>query len=234
MAQSVSASFAGYNLVVRILVVAATDAEVAQVLERMDSTPTDDPSVDSYTHGAHDVDVLITGVGMVATAAWCSRALARTPYDLALNFGVCGSFDEFIEPGTVVHITSDRLAELGAEDGDRFLSLEELELPGECEFVNLDPPSNPELDQLPAVSAITVNTIHGHEPTIAAIAGRFRPQVESMEGAAFMSACLMHRVQFAQVRAVSNLVQRRDRASWKMTDAVRNLSVSALRIIDQA
>src|SRR3954447_26086331 len=131
----------------------------------MVSLPAGDMGVDCYRLGGHDIDVLITGVGMVATAAWCSRALTQTSYDLALNFGVCGSFDEFIEPGTVVHVTSDRLAELGAEDGDRFLTLEELELPGECEFVNLDPPSNPELDQLPAVSAITVNTGHGPHPT---------------------------------------------------------------------
>ncbi|MCU1384979.1 MAG: futalosine nucleosidase [Acidobacteria bacterium] len=218
----------------RILIVAATDPEVAQILGRMYSTPTEDPCVDTYTHGAHEIDVLITGVGMVATASWCSRTLTQTTYDLALNLGICGSFDEFIEPGTVVHVVSDRLAELGAEDGDRFLTLEELELPGECEFVNLDPPSNPEIDQLPAVAGITVNTVHGHAPTIAAVSARFRPQVESMEGAAFMSACLMHRVQFAQVRAVSNLVERRNRESWRMADAIRNLSVSALRIIDQS
>ena len=218
----------------RILIVAATDPEVAQILERMYSTPTENPCVDTYTHGAHEIDVLITGVGMVATAAWCSRALEQNTYDLALNLGVCGSFDEFLEPGTVVHIVSDRLAELGAEDGDRFLSLEELELQGESEFVNLDPPSNAELDQLPSVTAITVNTVHGNERTIAAVTERFRPQVESMEGAAFMSACLMHKLQFAQVRAVSNLVERRNRESWKMADAIRNLSVSALRIIDQA
>ena len=218
----------------RILIVAATDPEVAQILERMYSTPTENPCVDTYTHGAHEIDVLITGVGMVATAAWCSRALEQNTYDLALNLGVCGSFDEFLEPGTVVHIVSDRLAELGAEDGDRFLTLEELELQGESEFVNLDPPSNAELDQLPSVTAITVNTVHGNERTIAAVTERFRPQVESMEGAAFMSACLMHKLQFAQVRAVSNLVERRNRESWKMADAIRNLSVSALRIIDQA
>ena len=218
----------------RILIVAATDPEVAQILDRMYSTPTEDPCVDTYTHGAHEIDVLITGVGMVATAVWCSRALAQTTYDLALNLGVCGSFDEFIEPGTVVHVVSDRLVELGAEDGERFLTLEELELPGESEFVNLDPPSNPEIDQLPSVSAITVNTVHGNERTIAFVTERFRPQVESMEGAAFMSACLMHKVQFAQVRAVSNVVERRNPDSWKIADAIRNLSVSALRIIDQA
>ena len=204
------------------------------MLERMYSTPGHDTCVDSYTHGAHEIDVLITGVGMVATAAWTSRALIQSPYDLALNLGVCGSFDTFIDLGTVVHVTSDRLAELGAEDGDRFLTLADLELSGESEFVNLDPPSNPEIDSLPAVTAITVNTVHGSERSIAAMAERFNPQVESMEGAAFMSACLIHKLPFAQVRAVSNLVERRNRASWKIGEAIRNLNVSALRIIDQA
>jgi futalosine hydrolase len=219
---------------VHILIVAATDAEVAPILQRMYSTPTENPHVDSYTHGPHEIDVLITGVGMVATAAWCSRALEQTTYDLALNLGVCGSFDEFIEPGTVVHVVSDRLAELGAEDGDRFLTLEELELPGESEFVNLDPPSNTGLEQLPTVTGITVNTVHGDPRSIAAVTGRFSPQVESMEGAAFMSACLMHKVPFAQVRAVSNLVERRNREAWKMPEAIQNLSVEALRIINNA
>jgi len=219
---------------VRILIVAATEPEVAPIVERMNSTPTGDTCVDSYTQGPHEVDVLITGVGMVATAAWCSRALSLASYDLALNVGVCGTFDSFIDLGTVVHVKSDRLAELGAEDGDRFLTLEDLELPGESEFVNLDPPSNPELDALPTVSGITVNTVHGNARTIAAIVERFNPQVESMEGAAFMSACLIHKVQFAQVRAVSNLVEPRNRQAWNMADAIRNLGVSAMRMIDQS
>jgi futalosine hydrolase len=218
----------------RILIVTATDSEVAPIVGRMYSTPTDGTCVDAYTHGPHEVDVLVTGVGMVATAAWCSRALTQTTYDLALNLGVCGSFDEFLDPGTVVHVVSDRLAELGAEDGDRFLTLEDLELPGESAFVNLDPPSNPGLEELPAVTGITVNTVHGSERSIAAVTERFNAQVESMEGAAFMSACLIHKVPFAQVRAVSNVVERRNRESWKMADAILNLNGAALRILNQA
>ena len=216
----------------RILIVAATEAEIAPIAARMYSTPTGDTCVDTYTHGAHEVAVLITGVGMVATAAWCSRALTRTTYDLALNFGVCGSFDRFLDPGTVVHVVSDRLAELGAEDDERFLTFEELQLPGETEFVNLDPPSNPAIDELPAVTGITVNTVHGNERSIAAVTERFNAQVESMEGAAFMSACLIHKVAFAQVRAVSNFVERRNRESWKMADAILNLNGVALRILN--
>lgn len=218
----------------RILIVAATDAEVAPIVGRMYSTPADGTCVDAYTHGPHEVHVLITGVGMVATAAWCSRALTEASYDMALNLGVCGSFDEFLDPGTVVHIVSDRLAELGAEDDDRFLTLEDLELPGECEFVNLDPPSNPGLDELPAVTGITVNTVHGNERSIAAVTQRFHVQVESMEGAAFMSACLIHKVAFAQVRAVSNVVERRNREAWRMADAILNLNGAALRILNHA
>ena len=217
-----------------ILIVAATDAEVAPIVQRLYATPTGNLCVDSYTHGPHEIDVLVTGVGMVATAAWCSRVLAEATYDFALNLGVCGSFDELIELGTVVHIVSDRLAELGAEDGERFLTLEELELPGESEFVNLDPPSNPGLEHLPAVTGITVNTVHGDPRSIAAVTGRFSPQVESMEGAAFMSACLIHKVPFAQVRAVSNLVERRNREAWKMPEAIQNLAVEGLRIINHA
>ena len=218
----------------RILIVAATDAEIAPIVARMYSTPMGEGCVDSYTHGAHDVDVLVTGVGMVATAVWCSRALTQGAYDLALNLGVCGTFDQFLDPGTVVHVVTDRIAELGAEDGARFLTLEELELPGESVFQNTYPPSNPEIDQLPAVTGITVNTVHGAERSIAEVSARFSPQVESMEGAAFMSACLIHKVPFAQVRAVSNVVERRNRESWKMAEAILNLNATALRILNQA
>lgn len=218
----------------RILIAAATELEVAPVLERMHATRAGRTCVDTYTHGPHEIDMLITGVGMVATAVRCSRALTQTPYDLGLNLGVCGSFDPSIVPGTVVHVVADRLAELGAEDGDAFVTLEELQLPGEPVFMNLDPPSNPALEQLPTVTGITVNTVHGNERTIALVTQRFNPQVESMEGAAFMSACLLHKVPFAQVRAVSNLVERRNRQSWRMPEAIRNLGLAALCILDQA
>jgi hypothetical protein len=104
----------------------------------------------SYRFGDREVDVLTTGVGMIATAAWCSRAYAAEHYDLALNLGLCGSFDPSLTAPVVVHVTADRIAELGAEDGDNFLSIHELQLLGENEFpfeggllVNATPPPLP-------------------------------------------------------------------------------------------
>jgi futalosine hydrolase len=176
---------------------------------------------------------------MVATAARTSTALARTTYDLALNLGICGSFDRALSPGTVVHVVSDCMPELGAEDGDAFLTVGELGLqPGDAppftdgRLVNRAVPANPVLQTLPAVTGVTVNTVHGAERSIAETARRFAPQVESMEGAGFMYACLIHEVPFAQVRAVSNFVERRDRSAWKIDEAIASVCRVGLEVID--
>ena len=199
----------------RILIVAATPAEIAQ----------------PFKAPGHRIDLLTTGVGMVATAAHCAKALADGTYGLALNFGVCGSFDPALVPGCVVHVVADRLSELGAEDGDAFLTLDQLGLSGEHEIVNVRPPANAALARLPAVRGITVSTVHGNTASIAAVERRFNPQVESMEGAAFMYACLLNNVPFAQVRAVSNMVERRNTAAWKMADAIASLAGAARDIL---
>ncbi len=224
----------------RILIVCATPLEVAPVVAalgpgkeadaRGGETP---PRMTSHVYLDHEVDVLCTGVGMVATAAWCSHVLARSQFDFALNLGVCGSFDEALPPGTPVHVVKDRIAELGAEDGEAFLAFHDLALPGEAEFTNAGP-VNPAIAELPGVRGITVNTVHGHEPSIAAVVQRFHPQVESMEGAAFIYACAIHGVPCAQVRAVSNVVEKRNREAWKITDAIENLGRTALRILEHA
>ena len=178
---------------------------------------------------------------MVATAARCARELALGSYDLALNVGVCGSFTSTYPPGAVVHVTSDQLPELGAQDGDRFLAIHELQLLGLDDppfrggrLVNSRPPANGALAALPQVGGITVNTVHGNEEAIARVIERVNPDVESMEGAAFMYACLVHGVPFAQVRAVSNVVERRNRDAWKLPEAIGALRQVTHRILESA
>jgi futalosine hydrolase len=83
------------------------------------------------------------------------------------------------------------------------------------------------------VTGITVNTVHGRNRSIAAVTERFAPQVESMEGAAFMYACLVHDQRFAQVRAVSNVVERRNREAWKLSEAVASLGATTLRMLSE-
>ena len=82
------------------------------------------------------------------------------------------------------------------------------------------------------VHGITVNTVHGSDPTIAAIRQRYDPDVESMEGAAFMYASLIAGVPFAQVRSVSNAVERRNRGAWKLDQAIEALGAESLRLLE--
>jgi futalosine hydrolase len=221
----------------RILIVAATAQEVAPLIGKADARIEALYLPSHLSLGGHVVDVLATGVGMVATAMHCAGALARQHYDVAFNLGVCGSFEATLGPGAVVHVTSERLSELGAEDGDRFLPGEEIGLLREPLFVNgaltnAHPPANVALADLPQVRGITVNTVHGNERSIAEVMARCSPQVESMEGAAFFYTCLAHRLPFAEVRAVSNMVERRNRAAWRMAEAIDRLCASAHALIE--
>src|SRR4051812_27132069 len=101
----------------RILIVVATE---------MEWTPF--AKAQAFDHRGHRIQIVSTGVGMVRTAVWATRSLALIHYDLALNFGVCGSFDPALAPGSVVHVVADRISELGAEDGATFLDMQALEI----------------------------------------------------------------------------------------------------------
>jgi futalosine hydrolase len=224
----------------RILVVAATEPEIAPLVSRMDNAEITASPAKKYRYNEHDIEVLITGVGMVATAAWCATMLSQNRFDVAFNFGVCGTFRCSLEVGQVVHVVSDRIAELGAEDDEKFLTLQELGLSSGNEFplsdgrvINAKPPRSLLLDHLVRVDGITVNTVHGNEQSISSVSRRFQPQVESMEGAAFMYACLIHQVPFAQVRAISNVVEKRNREAWNLPEAITNLTEIALKILEE-
>jgi len=209
----------------KILLVAATRAEIEPFLNRF----SDRNNHDQLTFEDFTVDILITGVGMVATAFALGQKLATNHYDLAINAGIAGSFDFNIALGEVVLITEDIFAEQGAEDGEEFLSLKEL---GFGEITHLQNSGTVTtghvrlagLENLKKVKAITVNRVHGNEYSIAKTLARFNAQVESMEGAAFFYACNQTGTSCLQVRSVSNYVERRNKEKWNIGLAVKNLN----------
>jgi futalosine hydrolase len=208
----------------RVLIVAATEAEIGVL---------------SAAPSAVTIDTLMTGVGMVATAARVARALAVAPPDLALNIGLCGAFDRARPLASVVQVVADELPEVGVEDGPVFRPATTVGLVAPDAFPysrgrlhNAHPPASSALAALPAVSGITVNTVHGHDPSIALVSSRTAADVETMEGAAFMYACLTAGIPFAQIRAVSNHVERRNRDNWRIPDALDALGHSLRSILD--
>lgn len=196
----------------QILIVAATAAEIQ-------------PLTDHFKADKH-FDVLITGVGMVATAFALGKHLAAKNYDLVINLGIAGSFDRSIALGEVVEITEDRLAELGAQDDETFIPIETMGFGESCFF-----PAKA-ITTLKQVKAITVNTVHGHGGSIEKIRRRLQPQLESMEGAAFFYACKQAGVAGAQIRAVSNYVEKRNRDNWQIGLAIKNLNNFAIGFLE--
>ncbi|QHS55065.1 futalosine hydrolase [Mucilaginibacter sp. 14171R-50] len=227
----------------KVLFVAATGMEVGRFVldfgfRVMDAEKKNVYTIPDQKNSAGNT-LLITGVGMVATAYSLGKELAANQYDLAINFGIAGSFDRSIELGDVVEVVHDNLSELGAEDNDSFLPVSVLGL-GESEFRATQTIANifkgsktsPLLKNLKQVSSITVNTVHGEPDSIAKVQKRLNPQLESMEGAAFFYVCQHAGIPCVQIRAVSNYVEKRDKDNWKIGLAVKNLNAFMVELLN--
>lgn len=174
-------------------------------------------------------DVLITGVGMTATAFALGRQLKPGKYNLVLNLGIAGSFNPDCKPGEVIHIIEDILSELGAEGENSFIPINELGF-GESTFR----PLSPERSLYPTLKTgrgITVNTVHGQQRSIDAVKTRLSPDVESMEGAAVIYACKQLNIPCIQVRSISNYVEIRNKANWNVPLAIENLNRWAIAFL---
>jgi futalosine hydrolase len=215
----------------KILIVAATRFEIQPLLDRMHNVTTDQNQIRG-SYGGHELTMMLTGVGMVATAYHCGKVI-NGEYDLAINAGICGSFNRNLELGQVVNIYEDNFSELGAEDGEDFLDLEALKLPGVSTVSNKrEQFDNRVVHELPRVTGISVNTTHGKQESIDKVFSRFHPYVESMEGAAFMFACELEQIPYLQIRAISNYVERRNKSVWDVPLAIENLNIKLLEILN--
>ena len=188
------------------LIVAATKFEILETIPYLEDK---------------QIPYLITGVGMTATAFALGKALALNNYSSIINVGIAGAFDKSIPLGTVLDIKSDSFYELGAEDNDLFISLDELGFGKNTYHAN-----NEIKDcHLSSYKAITVNRVHGNINSIEKVK-KFTTDIaiESMEGAAVFYACEMHNIKCSQIRAVSNYVEKRDKSTWKIELAIKNLN----------
>jgi futalosine hydrolase len=117
------------------------------------------------------------------------------------------------------------------EDGNGFLTLSEAGLIDANRFPFIDGhifANNEYFDRLkenikPA-RAITVNTATGSEATREKLISKFNPDIETMEGAAFFYICSREKIPFLSLRAISNMVENRNRNNWNIPLALKNLS----------
>jgi futalosine hydrolase len=194
---------------------------------------------DGCRFGNFEISLLVTGVGSISTA-WAMKqwiSVNEKP-DLAINAGIAGSYKDELETGAVVMPVTDCFADAGVEDDNNFLTLPEAGLKGADEFpftnglLFADTGYSIRMKSLvKQVRAITVNTATGSEATRARLIKKFNPDIETMEGATFFYICSREGIPFLALRAISNIVEKRNRDKWNIPLALDNLSEKLNEII---
>jgi futalosine hydrolase len=184
----------------------------------------------------HDVDVLVTGVGAVQTAFSLTRFAGR--YQLIINIGIAGSYKSEFPLGTVVGVKEDAFGDYGIDDRGTFKSFATVNLIAKDEFpFQGDTILNPWLRdeffnvKLPMVKGVTLSTASGSAERINKIKKDWDADIETMESASVFYVCRMLGVRFFCFRAISNMVEPRDKAKWKLEGAVRNLNAEVRNFI---
>jgi futalosine hydrolase len=219
---------------IKVLFVTSTDTEASALR----NVPGIKQAKDIFKSGSLDIELLIGGVGAMATAWNLTHWLSENKKpDLAINAGIAGSYMEEFPVGSVVMPVSDCFADAGIEDGDKFITLFEAGLAVKDEFpfrnglIKSENSYYEELSEiLNRVDSITVNTATGSERTKQRLIQKFNPGIETMEGAAFFYVCAKESIPFVAIRSVSNMVERRDRDKWNIPLAIDNLTFALEKV----
>jgi len=219
----------------RLLIVSATPFEIAPLQQYLELHGVSEDN-NLYKYENLEIKILVTSVGMPFTAYALGKFLALNKVDLAINAGVAGAFSDDLEIGEVVNVISERFGDLGTEEADgSFTDVHEMDLipANKPPFLHgqMNHPLSTEIAFLPKVKGLTVNKVHGSAKSIKAVQKKYKVDIETMEGAAFFMVCLLEKVSFLEIRAISNYVEPRDKDNWDLPLAIENLNKTLLNIL---
>jgi futalosine hydrolase len=218
---------------VMVLVLAATPLEAAALT------------------GQPGVDVLIGGLGAVNTAHALTRRLTAHPHPaLVIQTGIAGGYVPAAVPvGSVVLATEEIYGDVGVITPAGWLPADAIGIPlvdardGQPARFNQFP-CDPGLVARAAAIAGPSIARTGRFLTLAQVTGvaatgdelhrRFDALCESMEGAAAAHVCAIYGIPFLEVRGISNLVEDRNRESWRVQDAAAAAQHVVQRLLDRA
>ena len=163
-----------------------------------------------------DAEALVVGIGPVEAAVHVAARLAADPPDAVLHLGIAGArADSGLGVGDVVIGTESRYADLAAE----LDSLVSLVLP-DATLLERVAALLPAAAQLPIATTARVG------------GGGDGCPVEAMEGFAVLRAAAASGVPAIEIRAISNLVEERDRARWDVPSGLRASAAAGRVVLD--
>lgn len=220
----------------RLLVVTAVPAERDAALRQLPgASPAPGLPGDAVRVG--DTIAAAGGVGPVAAAVSTSRLLAALDrageaVDLVVSAGIAGGFRDRAEVGDLVIPRVCAFADLGADTDHGFLDLAGLGLDGGGPLAS---PAVADVCEVlaaaglrPAVGTVlTLATMTGTDARATELAEAYpNALAEAMEGYGVAWAATEAGLPWAEVRAISNVIGRRDRSGWDVPAAFAALGAA--------
>ncbi len=183
-----------------------------------------------------NTDVLVTGIGLTATTYSLTKQVSVKRPDLVIQVGVGGCFDNKIPLGSVLAIKQEAIADQGVIEQGNLKTLFGLNLVSQNQYpfsrgwlVNKSEVLKKV--KLKKVRAVSINEITTSMQKVKLYKETFNPVVESMEGAALHYVCLMEKIPFLQLRAVSNYIGERSKKKWNMKESIINLNNELINLL---
>jgi len=219
----------------KLTIVAATINEI-QPLQEYFQKEAVRHSATHFQLGEIEIDIHITGVGLLHTTYSLMEYLSDHKPDAWIQIGIGGAFDTSLEMEQVYLIESEVLVDFGAEDKDgNIINQFQLgwmtdEYPYSDE--KLQCPYLPIQTAIPVASGMTTIHSHGFIKNIEKISEGLHGQIENMEGAGFFYVSLMKQIPFWSFRCISNYVESRNKDRWKIDAAIKNLNQKIILVLN--
>jgi futalosine hydrolase len=210
---------------VTVLVVCAVEAERDAVVRSFGSARS--VAVGQFAGVAVDtpageLHAFSVGVGPVAAAIGTSQLLTGGPdYDMVASAGIAGGFRGRVAVGGVVMANLATYADLGVRVDAGFLSLRDIGIDQDSSLAFGDQRLVDRMQgaQVLVGEVLTLSAMTGTEADADELATRYpRALAEAMEGFAVVAATRDHDGlrYVAEIRAISNLIGRRDPSTWNI------------------
>jgi futalosine hydrolase len=215
----------------KCLLIAATAAEIAPFVDHYHNS-------EKKTYIEFDLHIMVTGIGMMATTYQLTNYLHKNKPDLIIMVGIAGCFKLNVPLGKVFAVKNEVFGDLGVREKDKWNDVFDLKIMPKNEF----PFTNKKLvndnkvilsrTKLSIVNAITINQISTSKKAIGILQKKYKPTIESMEGAALHYVALQQKIPFVQIRGVSNYIGERNKSKWKIKEAIENSNTVIIRLFE--
>jgi futalosine hydrolase len=192
--------------------------------------------------------VLVTGLGAVNTALALTRSIAGARPDLVIQTGVAGAYvPAGVQVGSVVLANEEVYGDVGVITPDGWQPADAIGIPlvpatastpARFNHFPLDPALVARAERVcgPLVARtgrfLTLAQCTGVRALGDELHARFDALCESMEGAAAAHVCAVFGVPFLEARGISNLVEDRNRAAWRLEEAAQAAHAAVRRLIE--